>query len=294
MPSLLGAADSFNSSSATIRPDNEQRQRRTQPGTNQLGPTDSIGRSFESLIEGRAGVLQQDTRFEQYLQPIDTDSPGPSSAGQGTFNPLDFLNDSAAEYPPQQAHTVQPAEFFRPSSAASHRSAASGASLSTTDIDSTGYYTTDMSDDGFAPQDLASPSPLNEIGALNLNSGGGAPTWAAYEAPSPIVPATISPSTDALGSSVPRAGPSRNIRGVQNSKDLEEKKRLDRLEHRRSINRRSAQKHRLRRKEEMETLQAQIRERDLEIRQLKEELAAVRAQAQTYMEIVKGLQGKGA
>lgn len=44
----------------------------------------------------------------------------------------------------------------------------------------------------------------------------------------------------------------------------------------------------------METLQAQIRERDLEIRQLKEELAAVRAQAQTYMEIVKGLQGKGA
>lgn len=63
---------------------------------------------------------------------------------------------------------------------------------------------------------------------------------------------------------------------------------------RRSINRRSAQKHRLRRKEEMETLQAQIRERDLEIRQLKEELAGVRAQAQTYMEIVKGLQGKGA
>lgn len=63
---------------------------------------------------------------------------------------------------------------------------------------------------------------------------------------------------------------------------------------RRSINRRSAQKHRLRRKEEMETLQAQIRERDLEIRQLKEELAAVRAQAQTYMEIVKGLQNKGA
>lgn len=125
---------------------------------------------------------------------------------------------------------MQPAEFFRPSSAASHRSAASGASLSTTDIDSTGYYTTDMSDDGFAPQDLASPSPLNEIGALDLNSRGGAPTWAAYESPSPIVPATISPSTDALGSSVPRAGPSRNIRGVQNSKDLEEKKRLDRLE----------------------------------------------------------------
>lgn len=123
---------------------------------------------------------------------------------------------------------VQPTEFFRPSSAASHRSAASGASLSTTDVDSTGYYTTDMSDDGFAHGEIASPSPLNEIGALNLNSGG--PTWAAYEAPSPAVPTTISPSADTLGSSVPRAGPSRSIRGVQNSKELEERKRLDRLE----------------------------------------------------------------
>lgn len=45
----------------------------------------------------------------------------------------------------------------------------------------------------------------------------------------------------------------------------------------------------------METLQAQIRERDLEIRQLKEDLAAARAQMQAYMEIVKGLQaGKAA
>lgn len=43
----------------------------------------------------------------------------------------------------------------------------------------------------------------------------------------------------------------------------------------------------------METLQAQIRERDLEIRQLKEELAAARAQVQTYMEFVKGIQQQG-
>lgn len=129
---------------------------------------------------------------------------------------------------------MQPTDFFRPSSAASHRSEASGASLSSTDIDSTGYYTTDMSDDGFAPGpstgELHSPSPLHEIGALNLNAGAsGAPSWAAYEPPSPMVPATISPSTDVLGSSA-RAGPSRNIRGVQPSRELEEKKRLDRLE----------------------------------------------------------------
>lgn len=173
-------------------------------------------------------MLQQDTRFD-YLQPLD---PGPSTTQ--TFNPLDFLNDNAADFPPppqQQPNTVQPTDFFRPSSAASHRSAASGVSLSSTDIDSTGYYTTDMSDDGFAPQaELASPSPLNEIGALNLNSG--APTWAAYDTNSPLtnVPQTIAPSADTLGSSVPRAGPSRNIRGVQSSKELEEKKRLDRLE----------------------------------------------------------------
>lgn len=170
-------------------------------------------------------MLQQEAQFEQYLQPLDSpSSAGPSTTG--TFNPLDFLNDTAAATAFGAGHsTVQPSEFFRPSSAASHRSQAS---LSSTDVDSAGYYTTDMeTDDGFAPP-LTSPSPLNEIQGLNINPPPpqGAPTWAhGFDAPSPMA-ATI--DTDALGAAS-RAGMSRSVRGV-GGKDLEEKKRLDRLE----------------------------------------------------------------
>lgn len=58
------APHSFNSSSATIRPDREERDlpRPNLGGAGGgLGPTDSIGRDFESLLGGRLGVLQSDS-----------------------------------------------------------------------------------------------------------------------------------------------------------------------------------------------------------------------------------------
>jgi hypothetical protein len=60
----------------------------------------------------------------------------------------------------------------------------------------------------------------------------------------------------------------------------------DSLSDRRSINRRSAQKHRLRRKEELETLSRQLAERDAKIALLEKDLAVTRAQLQQLISIM--------
>lgn len=56
---------------------------------------------------------------------------------------------------------------------------------------------------------------------------------------------------------------------------------------RRSINRRSAQKHRLRRKEELEHLTKTVAERDASIAQLRQELAVAKAQLKTMYDLVQ-------
>lgn len=56
---------------------------------------------------------------------------------------------------------------------------------------------------------------------------------------------------------------------------------------RRSINRRSAQKHRLRRKEELEDLSRQVAERDRRIQELERELAVAKGNLETLMALVK-------
>lgn len=63
--------------------------------------------------------------------------------------------------------------------------------------------------------------------------------------------------------------------------------RLQLTSDRRSINRRSAQKHRLRRKEELEELSRQVATRDKRIQELERELAVANGRLQTLMTLMK-------
>jgi hypothetical protein len=153
---------------------------------------------------------------------------------QDSFNPLSFVEDPSApnvdffansefettntafefqqHAPPPQ--TISPAAFAgsgftgtaaftgpsveRPTSALSHRSHHSNFSLSSTE-GSGSYVTTDDDGDDTMNQPLsaaASPSPLNELGALNLGSS--APTWNVGNSNGVQ---TIAPTAQALGSS---------------------------------------------------------------------------------------------
>ncbi len=56
---------------------------------------------------------------------------------------------------------------------------------------------------------------------------------------------------------------------------------------RRSINRKSAQKHRIRRREEVNTLSRKVAERDAEIIRLKRDLAVEKSKSNQYAGIIK-------
>lgn len=91
--------------------------------------------------------------------------------------------------------------------------------------------------------------------------------------------ATISPDAEGLGR--------RRRRTEEPDVSEDEVKRLQRLEHRRSINRRSAQKHRLMRKQETEALTRQVKERDAKIVVLEQELATMKKQFEMAMKVLK-------
>ncbi|KAL1412991.1 hypothetical protein Q8F55_000740 [Vanrija albida] len=326
MAPLLRPADSFNSSSATIKPDPEERDR---PRLNLggvgagLGATDSIGREFESIMGGRLGVLQSDTGvgdqtlLNRYLDDFRNLSSEAGTAGTidpaaaglarqpSEFNPMAFLNESTTSdtffaqvgldppsgFVPPETPAAAEAAPEEPAYRTRSASAASTHTMSSTDVDDSGFYTTDMdTDDNSVAGDFQpSPSPLLEMNGLNIGSTG--VPWGGNG-----VPRTIAPNAEALGSSAANAGATaggsrrlgakRSVRNVDGS-DVEEQRRMDRLEHRRSINRRSAQKHRLRRKEELETLTREIAERDTKIQTLEKELAVTKAQLAQLASFVK-------
>ncbi|BEI81224.1 hypothetical protein CcaverHIS002_0203840 [Cutaneotrichosporon cavernicola] len=326
MPPLLGAADSFNSSSATIKADTS-RDRRNPPSSNALRPQDSVGRELDALIGGRNGLLQSDNGvgdvdlLSRYLRGTHT-LPGeisfsdpntntgvdplsyvvdPSAPDVNFFADSEFETTNAFQFPQpghEPASTISPSTFAgpsvpleRPSSSLSHRSHHSDYSYSTTEGS---YVTTDDDGDDLMnqqPSAAASPSPLNELGQLNLGSSAAA--W--HVGPSNGVPQTISPAAQALGSSVRNVPPapsstassSRRRSHAVSFPEEEDDKRQAHLEHRRSINRRSAQKHRLRRKEELENLSRQVAERDKRIHELERELAVAQGNLKTLMSLVQ-------
>ncbi|GMK59539.1 hypothetical protein CspeluHIS016_0801450 [Cutaneotrichosporon spelunceum] len=328
MPPLLGAADSFNSSSATIKADTSRNRPTSASSSNALRPQDSVGREFEALIGGRVGLLQSDngvgnvdllSRYlrETHTLPGEVSLSNPSASANVGVDPLSFVVDPAApdvnffadsefettdafQFGQPGASTISPSAFAsppvpveRPTSSLSHRSHRSDYSYSTTEGS---YVTTDDDGDDLMnqqPSAAVSPSPLTEIGQLNLGSA--VPAW--HVGSSNGVPPTISPAAPALGSSVrnvPSAPSStasssrRRSHAVSFPEEGEgDDKRQARLEHRRSINRRSAQKHRLRRKEELEDLSRQVAERDRRIQELERELAVAQGNQKTLMSLVQ-------
>lgn len=155
------------------------------------------------------------------------------STTSDTFFAQVGLDPPSGFVPPETPATAAPPApaddpIFRPRSAASNHSRVS---LSSTDVDDSGFYTTDMdTDDNSVAGDFQpSPSPLLELNALNL--GATAVPWGGSG-----VPTTIAPDAAALGSSAANAGASsrrlgtkRSVRNVDGS-DGEEQRRVDRLE----------------------------------------------------------------
>ncbi|RSH82812.1 hypothetical protein EHS25_005802 [Saitozyma podzolica] len=170
---------------------------------------------------------------------------------------------------------------------------------------------TDVSEDQDVPMTsvtgtgLGQGDALTELNLAGMELGeGGTMQWAAYEAVRRQVDG-VSPAVIGLGHAGVngqgqgqvqgpgpgqgqggRLGPIRGVGSVGGGGD-DDKKRFDRLEHRRSINRKSAQKHRARRKEELETLTQTIAERDSRIAFLEKELAVEKAKFQQMVGFIK-------
>ncbi|OCF40752.1 hypothetical protein I317_05447 [Kwoniella heveanensis CBS 569] len=226
---------------------------------------------------------------------------GHSSSSNDNYIPTPSIDNSAPTIPP-----------FRPTSAASHHSYSNSAASSI--VDPSEYYsTTDMDtddDDLSSINDipgLAVNSNIGDLGMGNIDLSGppAIMTWTPYRptelqatqkdengvspfsndsnhnhsvSPSELVSAGVSPS--AVSTSSRRSGAARprkgSVRGVGGDVP-EEQKKLDKLEHRRDINRRSAQKHRARRKEEVDIMTRTIAEKDARIAQLERDLEVEKA-----------------
>ncbi|WRT63789.1 uncharacterized protein IL334_000714 [Kwoniella shivajii] len=232
-----------------------------------------------------------------------------TNTNTNTFEPISSIHSS---YEPIRSPSssnafstltspVDPTSFpdFRPSSVNSHHSASS--------VDASEYYSTtdmDTDDDGLSSIHDAPPLAVNsnvgDLGMANMDLTGGPAqmTWTPYQpslipnegvSPSDLTGQAVSPSktdhpdtrsTRTRSGHQPVAGPSKpksdGTRGLRAMTE-EEKIKVDKLEHRRDINRRSAQKHRLQRKKEMETMTKILAEKDAQIHQLQRDLEVEKA-----------------
>lgn len=263
---------------------------------------DATGGTFFSEV-GMSSM--SDLKAEPLSSPA-----GPPSGAHMTLNPA-ALTRAPRQQPDAEMPSPSPQQPYRPGSAMSHRSAHS---LSSTDVDGdtedSSFYTTDMDTEGepeLDPLDV-SPPPIARLDLLNIGGRRLGPSGTALAN-------TINPRA-ALASSAPRTstrhmtgtaaadasfvpssralGKKRSVRGVTSHDEDEESRRAERLEHRRSINRKSAQKHRLRRKEELEDLSVAVRERDDKIRSLERDLAVANARISQMASILQGLMIKDA
>ncbi|ORY29305.1 hypothetical protein BCR39DRAFT_532211 [Naematelia encephala] len=271
----LGAADSFNSSGATIVPD-PRHDDNTSPPNNVsnlsyarvLMPQDTLGRELESALGG--GDLQNSQAAWELFQQIQNqaDDTVPLSLTQSQSETLDFSSFLASQPSDNETTTDifsnlqldNPVQTpFRPLSSHSHRGSVSGSDYS--------YTTTEMSStdtDGDGDSHMEFKVEWAETTSISPQS-----------AISPHEAQGVSPSL--LGGGGPAGEPLRE----------DDKKRKEKLEHRRSINRRSAQKHRLRRKEELESISHTLALREARIAQLERDLAVAHAQSAQLLDLLK-------
>ncbi|WVR03564.1 hypothetical protein IAU60_000556 [Kwoniella sp. DSM 27419] len=227
---------------------------------------------------------------------------GPNIPVSSAYNPAEYTGHAPVISPfPTGNHTI--GSDFRPSSSLSHHSAASS------NLDHSEYYsTTDIdTDDEIASihdgPGLAVPSGVGDLGLGDIDLAG-APavmTWTPYRAaglhmadvhdqngvsPASITSSSVSPreltalSPSAVSTTSGRGGRAASVAGSKKGRRgsvrgvgrSEEVPGVDRLEHRRDINRRSAQKHRARRKEEIELMSRALAERDAKIARLERDL----------------------
>ncbi|WVW81853.1 hypothetical protein I302_103851 [Kwoniella bestiolae CBS 10118] len=241
--------------------------------------------------------------------------PSPHSAhSTSSFEPIPspHANPFATLTSPVEPHPHGASEYFRPSSVASHHSHA-GSSVDASEY----YSTTDMDtdDDDLASINdgphLAIRSNIGDLGMANIhlennNQKADIMNWMNYQThpptgsispneiktqsqvvspnemtrqqPLPQVPVASSsrPGRQAVSAAAGSSKARRSTRSTTGMTD-EDKIKLDKLEHRRDINRRSAQKHRLQRKKDMENMTKLLAERDATIHQLQRDLEVEKA-----------------
>ncbi|ORX34832.1 hypothetical protein BD324DRAFT_136908 [Kockovaella imperatae] len=366
MPTKLGAADSFNSSGATIIPDREQRgsgptYRAYNPiaglsNARLLMPEDSFGRQLQAFLtsgsttndsqqETEAGGQSGDSvrpnindeAAEAMLRDFGFNSSTSSHFTTHTPNPSDLI--SSLQIDSNAAHTHARTSPFnshsplaqeeaaslsatasgnhpdRPASVLSHHSHHSHASRShrgSISGSEYSYTSTEVSGDEDVRMEADVPEPLQtvwNVGAIggvvpalgstltaNPFASKGGTGHAQY--PSPVSTSGPSPPTvpGAMFGGGAGAGAGAGggpVRGIGAEKEEEERKRLERLEHRRDINRRSAQKHRAARKAELDILNRTITEKEARISQLERELAVEQSKSRQLAEFIKMSMGRG-
>ncbi|WVQ62697.1 uncharacterized protein L199_000845 [Kwoniella botswanensis] len=281
----------------------------------QLPPEDNPQPQSSSSQTPSIPSLPQQTNFipnTHTFEPVPSPHFAPPSS---TFDPipLPHANTFATLTSPVEPSPNGPSDYFRPSSVNSYHSHAAS-SVDASEYYSTTDMDTD--DDDLASihdvPPLAVKSNIGDLGMGNIhlennNHKADILNWMNYQTHTQDQRGSISPneiktqsqvvspsvinhppparrvssSASKTGRAVSNvAGPSKGRRSttkrVIGTTD-EEKIRLDKLEHRRDINRRSAQKHRLQRKKDMEILTQQLAERDARIHQLQRDLEVEKA-----------------
>ncbi|OWZ53155.1 hypothetical protein C356_01960 [Cryptococcus neoformans c45] len=234
--------------------------------SNSLAGWSFLGDSQPKIDQAQSA--DQEHRVEEFLKKVDV---GPV--------PTPMPSDSSYDRPIHLQHP--PVDSYRPSTAASWHSASSSVDHSEL------YSSTDMDTEDEARSAIVGHSNIGDLGLGEMDIDNphdveGRRSWPTEQAMvalnSAVSPQQLyanSPVPSSIGDSVSsRRRRSKTGQAVSASED--ERKRLDRLEHRRDINRRSAQKHRAKRKEEVETMNRKLHVREQRIRELEMLLEAER------------------
>lgn len=272
------------------------------PESQVLGPQGSIFFDLPTFMNDMPMPAEQPEAYPQTTSPMDLNLGGPSA----TVSPNMLQNGQT----PAQSDTLAGQHIvdvptYRPQSAQSHHSHQSHHSYRSHANSVSGsefsYSSTDVSED-FEMDDptMAAARGSNTDGLQQLDferMGLGTAGAAAYVGgQSPVTP-----------------GPSTGLGAIQVASEEEQRRRaklerewsccpfvflmnqanlLSAFADRRQINRKSAQKHRQRRREESETLNRAIAERDAKIAQLEKDLAVERARLQQLMSFVRTAKGR--